>query len=119
MQILHQGRIVFSSSVAELDTTREDQSLRVALRRPPPGDALRNLAGVRRLEDLGQGKFRLFHRTQNATGPIPCSGLRPSRIGALYELVPETRSLEELFVELTFGEDAGEVAPETGEPASP
>jgi ABC-2 type transport system ATP-binding protein len=118
VQILHEGRIVFSSSVAELDTTREDQSLRIALRRPPRADALQSLDGVRRVEDLGPGRFRLFHHTDTPLADTVFQAAA-KQDWALYELVPEERSLEELFVELTFGEEAGGVAPESRESASP
>lgn len=118
IQILQQGRIVFSSKVAELDAKQTEQSLRVALRRPPSDDVLHRLPGVTRVDTLDDGRFRLFHDGET---PLADTVVTAAAEGdwALHELVPEKRSLEELFVELSFGEKVADKTLGQGESSGP
>ncbi len=104
VQILHEGRLVLDENLARLSKSQQAHSTRVKFRRPPGREALTGLAGVTRVEALDAETLRLHH--------IPDEALAERIVAAsitgdwgLHELVSESRSLEEIFVELTFGED--------------
>ena len=104
VQILHEGRLVLDENLAQLSKSQRPRSTRVKFRRPPSRRALTGLAGVTQVETLDADTLRLRH--------IPDEALAERIVAAsvagdwgLYELVSESRSLEEIFVELTFGDD--------------
>jgi ABC-2 type transport system ATP-binding protein len=103
VQILHEGRLVLDEDLAQLSKSQRPRSTRVKFRRPPSRQSLSKLAGVMRVEGLDGDGLRLHHGDD--------AGLAERIVAAsvagdwgLYELVSETRSLEEIFVEATFGE---------------
>ena len=104
VQILHEGRLVLDENLAQLSKDQHPHSTRVKFRRPPSGKALTGLAGVRRVEALDADTLRLHHATDEALAERIVAASVAGDWG-LYELVSESRSLEEIFVELTFGED--------------
>jgi ABC-2 type transport system ATP-binding protein len=73
------------------------------------------LAGVRRVEALDADTLRLHHAPDQALAERIVAASVAGDWG-LYELVSESRSLEEIFVELTFGENRArdEQNPATG-----
>lgn len=103
VQILHEGRLVLDEDLQAL-AKRQTQSTRVRFRRPPSAQALAALTTVARVETLDTESFRLHH----AGGETPADEVVAASVAGdwgLYELAPESRSLEEIFVELTFGEN--------------
>lgn len=79
------------------------ESVFVQLRNPPAPQALGGIDGVRSVEALGEGAFRLRCSVQ----ADPRSGIAAAAATGgwdLIELRAETRSLEDIFVELTSGE---------------
>jgi ABC-2 type transport system ATP-binding protein len=106
VQILHEGRLVLDEELAELSKNQRAQSTRVKFRRPPSRTALTGLDGVKRVEGVGADTLRLHHAGDEA---LPERIVAASVAGdwGLYELVSESRSLEEIFVALTFGDDRG------------
>jgi ABC-2 type transport system ATP-binding protein len=67
---------------------------------------LTGIAGVRRVESLDADALRLRHAPDESIAERVVAASVAGDWG-LYELVPESRSLEEIFVELTLGEDDG------------
>ena len=102
VQILHEGRLVLDEDLGEL-ARQQTESTRVRFRRPPSPESLAALAGVARVETLGAQSFRLHHAGDATPADAVVSASAAGDWG-LYELVAESRSLEEIFVELTFGE---------------
>ena len=103
VQILHEGRLVLDEDLAELSRTQHPRSTRVRFRRPPSRKALAGLEGVTRVESLDTEMLRLHHTADEALAERIVAASVAGDWG-LYELVAESRSLEEIFVELTFGE---------------
>jgi ABC-2 type transport system ATP-binding protein len=68
---------------------------------------LTGLAGVARVEALDADTLRLHHRDDESLAERIVAASVAGDWG-LYELVSESRSLEEIFVELTFGEGRGQ-----------
>ena len=105
VQIMHEGRLVLNESLDCLNDSAAPRCFRVGLHRAPPPERLRRLPGVSRVETLGTSHVRLYVEAS----PTIAEDLvvQSTREGwRLFELTPERRSLEELFVELTCGESA-------------
>ncbi|MGH8540626.1 MAG: ABC transporter ATP-binding protein, partial [Stenotrophobium sp.] len=103
VMIVNRGRAVYDEPVA---ATRDAklESLTVELRRAPAASALRNLTGVSGVDELGGGRFVL----QLAEGGDPREALSEAAAKnnwGLIELSPGIRTLEEIFIDLTSGEE--------------
>ena len=103
VQILHEGRLVLDEDLAQLSKSQRPRSTRIKFRRPPSHTVLSGLAGVGRVEVLDADTLRLHHGDDEGLGERIVAAAVAGDWG-LYELVSESRSLEEIFVELTFGE---------------
>jgi ABC-2 type transport system ATP-binding protein len=105
--IIHEGRLVLNERLDRLALGETEPSLRVGLRRAPEPAELASLPGVLRVAAAGEGLFEVFFRA----GEDPTDTLVARAVAGgwgLSELVPRQRSLEEIFVDLTCGEDAGQ-----------
>jgi len=102
VQIIHQGRLVFSDSIAGLERRLTATSLIAAFHAAPDPDALAQVPGVSRAEPLPGGRVRLHF-----TDTDPSEALIAQAVAnrwRLYELSPERRTLEQIFIELTCSE---------------
>jgi ABC-2 type transport system ATP-binding protein len=112
VQIIHQGRLVFSDSIAGLEQQLRATSLIAAFHASPDLDALARVPGVSRVEALAGGRVRIHFTDIN-----PAEALIEQAVAGgwrLHELSPERRTLEQIFIELTCSElpadQPGEVA---------
>ncbi len=105
VQILNEGRVVYSDTITALREHRRGQALTVAFRRPPATDALSALPGVTTVETLADNRFRLFHGIGDEPAEVLVK-LSVERDWGLVELIPVETSLEEVFVHLTQREEA-------------
>jgi ABC-2 type transport system ATP-binding protein len=106
VQIIHRGRLVYSDTIENLQQHQPVSSLCASFRAPPPPAELAHLPGVQEVEELGAGRVRLrFDPAADITGALleraQAAGWR------LYELVPERKSLEQIFVDITSRDIAG------------
>ncbi|MFA5626308.1 MAG: ATP-binding cassette domain-containing protein [Thiohalomonadaceae bacterium] len=102
--IIHQGEMVLSDSIDGLSRRMQQASLRVGLRFPPTPTELENIAGVKSVDDLTAGRFRLHH----APDENPAEDVAKAAVQhgwGLLELTPEQASLEDIFVQLTRSEN--------------
>ena len=104
VQILHEGRLVLDEDLAELSKNQRAQSTRVKFRRPPSRKVLAGLDGVEGVEALDADTLRLHHAADAGFAERMVAASVAGDWG-LYELQSESRSLEEIFVALTFGDD--------------
>ncbi|MCC6207092.1 MAG: ATP-binding cassette domain-containing protein [Gammaproteobacteria bacterium] len=100
VQIIHRGHLVFSDTIDSLTRQQTVSSLRAGFRNPPPAAELARLPGVLEVEELGAGLVRLrFDPERDITdallGRAMEAGWRP------YELTPEIKTLEQIFVDIT------------------
>jgi ABC-2 type transport system ATP-binding protein len=102
VQIIHQGQLVFSDSITGLEQRLNATSLVAAFHAAPGLDALERLPGVSAAEPLPDGRIRIHYRDADPSEALVeqavTSGWR------LYELAPERRTLEQIFIELTCSE---------------
>jgi len=111
VQIIHQGRLVFSDSIAGLERRLTATSLIAAFHAAPDPDALAQVPGVSRAEPLPGGRVRIHF-----TATDPSEALIAQAVAnrwRLYELSPERRTLEQIFIELTCSEQPSDQPEET------
>ncbi len=101
VQILCEGEIVLNERLDVLN--RSGHSLRAAFRCPPEVAELEAIAGVSRIERIDELRFRLFHEPDGNVAGMLTEKSVEARWG-LFELIPDQRALEEIFVSLTSGE---------------
>ncbi|QFY89487.1 ATP-binding cassette domain-containing protein [Magnetovirga frankeli] len=102
VQIIHQGRTLYSDRLSQAQTAVE--GLRIRLRQDPPEGQLLTLAGVRTAQRLPDGHWQLG---LEATADIAeLAAQLVARGWGLLALEPQRRSLEQIFVQLTTGEAA-------------
>lgn len=113
--IIHQGRMVFSDSMQSLDAGMEARSLVLGARNLPEMALLAGLPGVKGVEALGDNRARLRYSGDPEFPSRLAVAAVDGRWG-MFELAPERKTLEQVFVELTSGD--GPPGPETGENAA-
>lgn len=109
VQIINRGTLVLCDTIDGLHRRMRTSSLRLALRRPPPPAELAAVPGVVAVEPLDGERLRLAHAPeQNPAEEL----VRRAVAGdwGLYELVPEQRTLEDIFVDITTAEPDAEAA---------
>ncbi|MBF0256015.1 MAG: ATP-binding cassette domain-containing protein [Gammaproteobacteria bacterium] len=100
VQIINQGRTVYSDRLSQAEAAVETLQLR--LQHPPGLADLLALPGVDAAEEISQGHFQL---RLAADAQIPALAQRVVEHGwGLAALIPQQRTLEQIFVELTAGE---------------
>jgi len=103
VQIIRAGELIYSASTESLSQGHES-SVRLALRKSVPLEALSCVAGVDHVEALDAGRFRVFFAPD--TNADALVAIAAQQEWGLYELIPEQQSLEDLFIELTHNEEA-------------
>jgi ABC-2 type transport system ATP-binding protein len=103
VQIIREGELIYSASTESLNQGHES-SVKLALRKNVPLEALSSVAGVDHVEALDAGRFRVFFAPDANTDALVAAAAQQE--WGLYELIPEQQSLEDLFIELTHNEEA-------------
>lgn len=110
--IIDRGSAVYSDSMASLDAGLHGDTIVVGAAHLPDEVTLARLPGVRRVEMLGANRARLRHDGSEGF-PAQLAALAVAGNWQLFELAPERKTLEQVFVELTSGDRvtvAGEAA---------
>jgi ABC-2 type transport system ATP-binding protein len=108
VMIIHRGRSVYNEPVSHDARAR---AISVQLRRPPPIAELQQAAGAVRLDELGDGRFRLHCGDAADPREALCAAATRNNWGLL-ELYAERKTLEEIFVELIAGDEPRIEAPD-------
>lgn len=103
VQIINQGQLVFNDTISNLNQHMQATSLILQLRNAPSGSEFESVSGVGKVEALSNNRFRI-HYASGESPAEPLAQLAVERQWGLQELAPETRSLEQIFVELTSSE---------------
>ncbi len=103
VEILHQGRVVFSDTISALDEFTHGRALQVAFRHPPAQATLAALPGVSRVERLNEHQF-LLGREPKFDPTDVLVGRSVDQGWGLYQLGPAHSRLEDVFVHLTRDE---------------
>lgn len=105
VQIIHQGKLVFNGNIDVLKQQRSANKLLVGLNNPPATEALLAIAGVVKVENVGQGLLRVHFNE----GQSPAEALVQAAVSngwGLHQINPDQTSLEDVFVQLTYQEAA-------------
>ena len=105
VQIIHQGKLVFSGGIDVLKQQRSVNKLLVGLHNPPAADALLAIEGVVDVETVNPGLLRV----RFSEGQSPAEALVQAAVSngwGLHQINPDQTSLEDVFVQLTYQEAA-------------
>lgn len=103
VQIINQGQLVFSDGINNLNQQLQSNSLILGLQQPPAETELKALDHIEEVEALSANRFRLSHAVENNPAEN-IARIAAEKNWALFELSPEQKTLEQVFVELTSGE---------------
>jgi ABC-2 type transport system ATP-binding protein len=102
VQIIHHGKLVFADSTRGMEQRMNATSLLAVFNNTPDISSVLQVAGVDNAEQLADGRIRIhFSDTDPAEALVEQS---VSHHWRLRELVPERRTLEQIFIELTCSE---------------
>ena len=100
VQIINQGRLVLNDSIEGLRTQMRSSTLILKTSRPADPNSFQSIDAINRVEDLGQGRYRIFH--EQSANPAPHLAQWVVEKGwGLEELTPEGRSMEQVFIDIT------------------
>ena len=105
VQIISNGRLVFSDKIDNINQQMDSTSLILGLTQPPARELLLSIEGVTEVEELADGQLRIYHAA--AASPAAQLAEQAANQGwGLYELSPEHKTLEQIFVDFTSSEEA-------------
>ena len=105
IHIMHRGRIAYDDASAQ-DGSR--QALRVSFARPADPRLLKALAGIRALEKSTDRRYLISCDDSKALAPR-LAALAVEQGWDLLEMTPETVGLEQIFINLTQGEQHDDI----------
>jgi len=112
VQIIREGKLVYNASIEMLEDQSSEHSIVVSLKHPPTPERISRLEGVERIETIDSNRFRLYF---NASSPVELLVEESvEQQWGLFELIPDQRSLEDLFIELTQEDRAVDETRESG-----
>jgi ABC-2 type transport system ATP-binding protein len=112
VQIINQGQIVLNDTIEGLFAQIQTTHLQTGFHRPPAKEQLLQIPGVEAVEDMDGTHFRIRHAADSNPAEAIVEKSVTGRWG-LYELIPEKRTLEQIFVELTCKEENEELTDES------
>jgi ABC-2 type transport system ATP-binding protein len=114
VQIINKGKLVLSDSIEGLMRHMQTSSLLLKLCNAPSVEIIGRIAGIESVEPCGDGRLRVRHSPESN----PAEALADAAVRGgwgLQELVPERRTLEEIFVDITTHETTQETMQATTE----
>lgn len=109
VQIINRGELIISDTIEGLERRMQTSRLTLGLRRPPAIETLQAVPGVVAVEPLEEGRFQISHDpAESPAEALAAAAVREN--WGLFELTPERRSLEDIFVDLTTSEPVQEAA---------
>ena len=103
VQIINRGQLVYSDDINHLHQRMRSNNIILGLNHPPAESELKSLPDVNDIEVLSDTRFRLFHAVENNPAEDIVKVATDKNWG-LFEIRPEQKTLEQVFVELTSGE---------------
>jgi ABC-2 type transport system ATP-binding protein len=102
VQIIHQGKLVFSDSTKALEKDMNVTAFTVRFQQAPDITVLQQIAGADRVEALADGCFRIQYSARNPVDELLEQAV--NKHWRLSELTPERHTLEQIFIELPCSE---------------
>ena len=104
VQIIHQGRLVFSESMRDLERRLTSHVLLLETRERLDDSELEKLAGIDNVERLADTRARLHFQDSNPAGAVAACVARHG--WGLIELSLDRQTLEQVFVDLTCSDSS-------------
>lgn len=104
--IINRGEIALEDSLTGPDTRLQQDGLRVTLLHPPAVEALQTIEGVERVEVIDANTFVL--RCNDQFNNTDFANYAVNNNWGLAELSPQTRTLEQIFIDITCSEASPE-----------
>jgi ABC-2 type transport system ATP-binding protein len=105
VQIIDKGKLVFNGAIDVLKKQRIGNKLLIAMNKPPKAAELLKIAGVEEAESVSDQLMRV----RFADGATPAEAIVQAAVAkgwGLYQIGPDQTSLEDVFVQLTYQEQA-------------
>lgn len=103
VQIIRRGKLIYNAAIDELNQRGRGNHLTVAFNNPPGEQALAGLPGATAVHAIDPQRYQLQFEQQDFAESLVRISVEKG--WALFELVPDNTSLEEIFVELTTSDD--------------
>ena len=104
VQIIHQGKLVFSGEIDALKRNRQSNRLLVGLRQASARELLLSVPGVTEVEEAdGLLRVRFAENVEGVAEAIVQASVASG--WGLYQIAPDVTSLEDVFLHLTHQED--------------
>ncbi|MBE9563454.1 MAG: ATP-binding cassette domain-containing protein [Proteobacteria bacterium] len=104
VQIINRGQLIMNDTIGGLLNQMQSTHLQVGFHNPPNIAKLQQIQHVETVEILRDNKVRIQHSIENS----PVETLVEQSVNnnwQLYELIPEQRTLEQIFVDLTNADE--------------
>ena len=105
VQIIDKGKLVFNGAIDVLKKQRIGNKLLISMNNPPSVDELLKIAGVIEVEALSTGQMRVRFADDAAPSEAIVQAAVQNNWG-LHQIAPDQTSLEDVFVQLTYQEQA-------------
>ena len=105
VQIIHKGELVFNGAIEMLKQQRQGNKLLIGLHQPPADLNTLKIDGITQVESLENGLIRLHHLADESPAEAFVRAAVQNNWG-LHQINPDQTSLEEVFVSLTYQEQA-------------
>lgn len=106
VQIIHRGQFVYEAKMADLLDQHASGHYEIELLRPPSIEHLKNTEAIDAVEQLNQNSF-IVHTNQLTAEDIASAAM--ANDWGLIKLCPHHHRLEQIFVELTLGDEEASV----------
>jgi ABC-2 type transport system ATP-binding protein len=113
VQIIREGKLVYNASIEMLKDQGSEHSIVIALKKPPAIERLSQLEGIEEVESIDTNRFRLYFNTTSPAELLVRESVEQQ--WGLFEIIPDQRSLEDLFIELTREHSADNGSEESNE----
>lgn len=103
VQIINRGQLVYSDDINHLHQRMRSNNIIIGLNHAPSEEELKSLKDIDDIEALSDSRFRLFHSIESNPAE-EIAKFAADKSWGLFEIRPEQKTLEQVFVELTSGE---------------
>lgn len=103
VQIINRGQLVYSDDIDHLHQRMRSNSIVIGLNQAPSEEELNSIEFITGVEVLSKTRFRLSHSEENSPSEN-IAQIAANKNWGLYEIHPEQKTLEQIFVELTSGD---------------
>jgi len=114
VQIINRGQLVYSDDINHLHQRMRSNSIILGLNNAPSEGELKSLTHIKDIEVLSKTRFRLLHDNEHSPSE-QIAKIAAEKNWALFEIRPEQKTLEHVFVELTSGEVIADEADQESE----